>query len=102
MDKNLTQNYNSLKSAGVVNAGSDPSVVSGNLAASHLKGAGATIQWNKGTLSNTKDGFGTDIGTYYNEGRYANTVLAKNYTASTTPAVPAQASRVVGGVSKPV
>ena len=102
MDQNLTQNYSQLKSAGVVNANSDPSVVSGNLAAAHLKGAGATIQWNKGTLADTKDGFGTDIGTYYNEGRYANTVLAKNYTATTTVASASQATLVKGGDTKPV
>ena len=102
MDRNIVQNYNQLQKAGVVNASSDPAVVSGNLSAAHLKGAGATIQWNKGTLANTKDGFGTDISTYYNEGRYANTVLAKNYSSTTTVASASQATLVKGGNTKTV
>lgn len=97
MDRNIEQNYSQMKRAGIINENSDPAVVSGNLAAAHLKGAGATIQWNKGTLKDTKDGFGTDIRTYYNEGRYANTVLAKNYTAQSTQLASSGASLVKGG-----
>jgi hypothetical protein len=80
MDGNLQANYNALMKKGTINRDTPNEDISGKLAVAHLLGAGGTNQWAMG--KGGSDANGTTGDTYYNRGRYANTVLARANTSS--------------------
>lgn len=100
MDGNLDNNFKTLTKLGVINADSPHDDISGKLAASHLVGAGGVAQWVNG--SPKADAFGTTADTYYNNGRYANTVLAATSLPATNGTQVAKVATVTGGKITPV
>jgi hypothetical protein len=74
MNDLLTANLGALIRIGVLTTESPPDDVAGKLAVSHLLGAGGCHQWASG--HGGADQYGTTGWMYYNNGRYAITVLA--------------------------
>jgi len=75
MDGLLDKNYSTLQRTGGVKPGDSKETVSGMLATSHLLGAGGATTWRK--TGGGADANGTSGTSYYNMGRYASNVLAK-------------------------
>jgi len=79
------QNYSSLERLGLVTDATDPTEIAGLLSASHLAGPGNVSQWARnGTYY--QDSNGTDLGSYYNLGKYSQTqvptIVASNESKS--------------------
>ena len=75
MDRLLQSNYKTLSKIGAVNGSDDAATVGGMLSTSHLLGAGGAQTWRRtGTGADANNTSGTS---YFNMGRYAVNVLAK-------------------------
>lgn len=69
------QNYSSLQRLGLISDTTDTTDVAGLLSASHLGGPGNVSKWARnGTYFQDKNG--TDLGTYYNLGKYSQTQVS--------------------------
>lgn len=78
------RNYNALMNNGTITSTSTAEEVGGMLAVSHLLGAGGAKNWYNG--KGGSDAYGTTGDTYYNIGRYSQSVLLAQATgANTTP-----------------
>lgn len=74
MYNNLQNNYSAMSNNGGIQSTDDAGTVGGMLQTAHLLGAGGAANWrNTGSGS---DAFGTSGQTYFNNGRYATTVLS--------------------------
>jgi hypothetical protein len=82
MYNNLQNNYNSMVSNGGIQSTDDAGTVGGMLQTAHLLGAGGAANWR--SSGSGQDAFGTTGTTYFNQGRYATTVLANAGSSSNT------------------
>jgi hypothetical protein len=79
MQEYTQRNYTAMVKNGAITADMPPEEVGGMLATSHLLGAGGAKNWRSG--SGGADAFGTTGDTYFNQGKYAVSVLAPKLPA---------------------
>lgn len=80
MYNELNANYNSLVNKGAISSASDSGTVGGLLQVAHLLGAGGANTW--ANTGSGADAFGTTGQTYFNNGKFATSVLANAATSA--------------------